>query len=261
MKNELDRIADIVAERVRARLSETQTSASPSTGGDGERAAGAPDLAAYIDHTLLAPDATRDQLTTLCQEAKQYGFASVCVNSSNVAYCAELLRGAEQMVCAVVGFPLGAMAVSAKAFETRDAVRAGADEIDMVINIAALKDANYTLVLDDIAQVVAAARPAKVKVILETTKLDDAEKVAGCTLAKVAGAHFVKTSTGFGGGGATVEDVALMRKVVGQDLGVKASGGVRDAAAARAMIAAGANRLGTSSSIAIVGGGKSEKSY
>ena len=262
-EQDLDRIADLVASRIRSQLS---PGAAPKAAPAARAAAprpGAVDhrLAKMIDHTLLKPEATREELAKLCDEARQYGFASVCVNSSNVAACVELLRGADVMVCAVVGFPLGAMAPHAKAFETREAVRAGASEIDMVINIGALLEADYALVTDDIRKVVTAARPAKVKVILETSKLNDEQKVAGCTLSKLAGAHFVKTSTGFGGGGATPDDVALMRRVVGPDLGVKASGGVRNADDAAAVIAAGANRIGASASVIIVTGGTSTGSY
>src|SRR3989440_6912056 len=210
------------------------------------------DLAPYIDHTLLKPDATREDLVKLCDEARRYGFATVCVNSSNVGLARRLLEGSSVKPIAVVGFPLGAATTSAKVFETREAIRAGAAEIDMVINIGALKERNYGYVECDIREVVQAAKPRPVKVILETGALSRDEKVIGCALAKAAGAAFVKTSTGFGPGGATAEDVALMRKVVGEDFGVKASGGVRTAADARKMLEAGANRLGASASVAIV---------
>jgi deoxyribose-phosphate aldolase len=211
------------------------------------------DLAPYIDHTLLKPDATRDDLIKLCDEARKYGFAGVCVNLSNVALVKRLLEGSEVKPIAVVDFPLGAAMTSAKVFETREAIRAGAAEIDMVINIGALKAKNYGYVECDIREVVQAAqRP--VKVILETGALTRDEKVIACALAKAAGAAFVKTSTGFGPGGATAEDVALMRAVVDDDVGVKASGGVRTTADAQKMIEAGANRLGTSASVAIVTG-------
>lgn len=262
---DLDRIADIVASRIRAQLGGGGATAAsaPRSAAPARAGGGAIDhqLAKMIDHTLLKPEVTRDELRKLCDEARQYNFASVCVNSSNVATCVELLRGADVMVCAVVGFPLGAMAPHAKAFETREAVRAGASEIDMVINIGALREADYALVVDDIRKVVTAARPAKVKVILETSKLTDEQKVAGCTLSKLAGAHFVKTSTGFGGGGATPDDIALMRRVVGPEIGVKASGGVRSAEDAAAVIAAGANRIGASASVTIVTGGQSTGDY
>lgn len=211
-------------------------------------------LARVIEHTLLRPDATRAEIVRLCEEARQHAFVGVCVNGAYVRFAADLLKGADTRLVAVVGFPLGAMATAAKAFETREAVREGATEIDMVINLGALKGQDYTTVFDDIAQVVAAAGPAPVKVILETAQLTTEQKIIGCALTKAAGAAFVKTSTGFNGTGATAEDVALMRQVVGPTFGVKASGGIRTTADARKMIAAGATRLGTSASIAIVAG-------
>lgn len=218
-------------------------------------------LAGYIDHTLLKPEVTRDQLHALAEEARKHRFATVCVNSANVRLMTQFLQGSGVPVCAVVGFPLGAMTPHAKAFETREAVRCGAREIDMVLNIGALKSQDHRLVFEDIKAVVDAAKPVAVKVILETSKLDHEEKVAACALSKAAGAAFVKTSTGFGGGGATAEDVALMRRMVGADMGVKASGGVRDRAGAEAMIGAGANRIGASASVAIVTGGKDTGGY
>ena len=211
------------------------------------------DLARMIDHTLLKADATTDDLKKLCDEARKYCFASVCVNSTNVRKVASYLQGSGVMVCAVVGFPLGAMVPTAKAFEAREAVRNGADEIDMVINIGALKSRDYGLVEDDIRRVVQAARPARVKVILETGALNLEEKIIGITLSKIAGAHFVKTSTGFGPGGATEEDISLMRRLVGDEMGVKASGGVRTHEDAARMTKAGANRIGASASVAIIG--------
>ena len=216
------------------------------------------DMAGMIDHTLLKPDVTRDDIKKLCEEARKHRFASVCVNSTWVPMAKALLSGSGVMVCAVVGFPLGAMAPTAKAYEARDAVRAGASEIDMVANIGALKSRDYETVFEDICRVVKASHPAKVKVILETGGLNTEEKIIGCTLSKLAGAHFVKTSTGFGPGGATVEDIALMRKVVGADMGVKASGGVRTREDAEKMARAGANRIGASASVAIVTGEKSD---
>lgn len=210
------------------------------------------DIAGLIDHTLLRADATTEDIRRLCEEARTYRFAAVCVNSSRVALARRLLEGSGVMVCAVVGFPLGAMAPAAKAYEAREAVRQGADEIDMVINQGALKSRDYALVLEDIRRVVEAARPARVKVILETAALSQQEKVIACSLAKIAGAHFVKTSTGFGPGGATTEDVALMRQIVGSEMGVKASGGIRTCEDAQKMRAAGANRIGASASVAIV---------
>lgn len=212
------------------------------------------ELAKLIDHTLLKPEATRDEVVKLCEEARKHRFASVCVNTTWVPLCKAMLAGTDVMVCAVVGFPLGAMTPSAKAYEAREAMRQGAREIDMVINIGALKSRDYETVFEDICKVVKSAAPARVKVILETSALDTEQKIIGCTLSKLAGAAFVKTSTGFGKAGATVEDVALMRRVVGPDLGVKASGGVRTAEDVLKMAQAGANRIGASASVAIVTG-------
>jgi deoxyribose-phosphate aldolase len=219
------------------------------------------DIAPYIDHTLLKPDATREEIVKVAEEAKKYGFATVCVNSGQVGTAARVLAGSRTVPIAVVGFPLGAALPTAKAFEAREAIRCGAKEIDMVINIGALKAKDYALVLKDIGLVVDASRPHPVKVILETSQLTVEEKIIGCALSKAAGAAFVKTSTGFGGGGATAEDVALMRKVVGDDVGVKASGGVRSTEDAMKMIQAGANRIGASASVAIVTGQKSTAKY
>jgi deoxyribose-phosphate aldolase len=217
------------------------------------------DLAKLIDHTLLKPEATRDEVVKLCDEARKYRFASVCVNTTWVPLCKALLSGTDVMVCAVVGFPLGAMSPSAKAYEAREAMRQGAREIDMVINIGALKSRDYETVFEDICRVVKSAAPAAVKVILETSALDTEQKIIGCTLSKLAGAAFVKTSTGFGKAGATVEDVELMRRVVGPDIGVKASGGVRTAEDVVKMAQAGANRIGASASVSIVTGGTDSK--
>src|SRR5512140_3504252 len=204
------------------------------------------DLAKLIDHTLLKPEATRDEVVKLCEEARKHRFASVCVNTTWVPLCKAMLAGTDVMVCAVVGFPLGAMTPSAKAYEAREAVRQGAKEIDMVINIGALKSRYYETVFEDICRVVKASGSAGVKVILETSALTHEEKIIASSLSKLAGAAFVKTSTGFGKGGATVEDVQLMRSIVGGELGVKASGGVRTAEDAVKMAMAGANRLGAS---------------
>jgi len=217
------------------------------------------DIAGMIDHTLLKAEATRDDVKKLCDEARKYRFASVCVNTTWVTFAREALRGSGVMVCCVVGFPLGAMSPVAKAYEAREAVRQGAQEIDMVINIGALKSRDYETVFEDICRVVKAAHPAGVKVILETGALTQEEKIIACSLAKLAGAAFVKTSTGFGPGGATVEDIALMRKLVGSDMGVKASGGVRTREDAEKMARAGANRLGASASVSIVTGGDKAK--
>lgn len=211
-------------------------------------------LAQYIDHTLLAADASREQIATLCREAQEHGFYSVCVNSGQVPYAASLLQGAAVKVCAVVGFPLGAGLSDTKAFEAKQAIAAGAGEIDMVLNVGALKDGLLDFVSDDIAAVKQACGAVPLKVILETCLLDDAQKTKTCEICRELDVAFVKTSTGFSKSGATLEDVALMRKVVGTGVGVKASGGVRDYATAVAMIEAGATRLGTSSGIAIVSG-------
>jgi deoxyribose-phosphate aldolase len=216
------------------------------------------DLAKLIDHTMLKPEATRAEVVALCEEAKKHRFASVCVNTTWVPLCKALLAGTDVMVCAVVGFPLGAMSPTAKAYEAREAVRQGAREIDMVINIGALKSRDYETVFEDICRVVKSSAPAGVKVILETSALTHDEKVIGSTLSKLAGAAFVKTSTGFGKGGATVEDVQLMRSIVGGDVGVKASGGVRTAEDVLKMAQAGANRIGASASVGIVSGDKSD---
>lgn len=215
-----------------------------------------PSVAKLIDHTLLKPDATPDQIAQLCYEARKYGFASVCVNSSYVRLCADLLKGTEVKVTSVIGFPLGASAPDVKVFETETALRDGANEIDMVINIGALKGRDFTLVARDIASVVHVAHSAGalVKVIIETSLLTEEEKVTACLLAKEAGADFVKTSTGFSGGGATVADVALMRRVVGPEMGVKASGGVKDYKDAKSLMEAGATRIGASAGVKIVAG-------
>ncbi|MEA5040482.1 MAG: deoxyribose-phosphate aldolase [Clostridiaceae bacterium] len=210
-------------------------------------------IAKAIDHTLLKPDATYDQIETLCAEAREYGFASVCVNPCHVARCAKALADSEVRVCTVIGFPLGAATPETKAFEALQAIRNGASEVDMVINIGAVKSGDWALVSTDILAVVAAAQGgALVKVILETCLLTDEEKEQACKAAKRAGADFVKTSTGFSTGGATVADVALMRRVVGPEMGVKASGGIRDYEMARAMLDAGATRIGASAGIRIV---------
>ncbi len=215
-------------------------------------------LAGMIDHTMLKPDATREQLIKLCEEARQFGFATVCVNSSNIAMAARLLRGSSVKPIAVVGFPLGAATAQAKAYEAKEAIRAGAQEIDMVINIGALKSKDYQAVYEDIRSVVEASKPKKVKVIIETSNLSHDEKVAASVLSKTAGAAFVKTSTGFGSGGATVEDIKLIRSIVGEDMEIKASGGIHTKEDAEAMIKAGASRIGASASVAIVSGKKAK---
>jgi deoxyribose-phosphate aldolase len=237
-----DRCRDVVqagAERLSARLGTPRIAA---------------DLAAMIDHTLLKPDGTEEQIRTLCAEARDNSFATVCVNPTWVGLCAELLRGSPVKVCTVVGFPLGATMPEVKAYETERAIAAGAAEIDMVQNVGALKSRDYRHVHEDVAAVVRAAhaRQATVKVIIEAALLSDEEKVESCAIAQAAGADYVKTSTGFGPGGATAADVALMRAVVGPTIGVKAAGGIRTAQDASEMIAAGATRLGASAGIRIV---------
>lgn len=205
-----------------------------------------------FDHTILKADATRKDVKRVCDEAMAYSFCSVCVNSYYVPYVANLLHGSDVKICSVVGFPLGAMSTRAKALEAKIAVMDGADEIDMVINIGALKDRDYSVVLEDIKAVKEACEDKTLKVIIETCLLNDVEKVKACELAKEAGADFVKTSTGFSTGGAKVEDVKLMRATVGPDVGVKASGGIHDNEFAKELVDAGANRLGTSATIQIV---------
>lgn len=219
-------------------------------------------LAKYIDHTLLKPEATKAQIQQLVKEAKAHGFASVCVNPHWVSFCYDYLKDSDVKVCTVIGFPLGATSSETKAFETKQAIADGASEVDMVINVGELKSKNDNFVKQDIAAVVDAAKgKALTKVIIETSLLTDEEKVRACSLAKDAGADFVKTSTGFSGGGATVEDIALMRKTVGPEMGVKASGGVRDLETTMAMIDAGATRIGASAGIEILNGNKGVSDY
>lgn len=286
MPQELDKLVDRIAARVREEMvaKETMRAVPPlpevrgtwqdeaalrmalggadRVGTDGAAPkAPSSEIARRIDHTLLKADATRSELVKLCEEARTWRFASVCVNTTWVPLCVELLRGSGVMTICVVGFPLGAATSRAKAAETREAVANGADEIDMVINLGKLKSGLHQEVFDDIRAVVDAAQGRPVKVILETHLLDREQKIAACALSKAAGAAFVKTSTGFSGGGATTEDVALMRAVVGPDMGVKASGGVRNTADAQKMIAAGANRIGASASVAIVTGGTGKGGY
>jgi len=274
----IEMVTDLVAERMgmggSAPVAPSPASA-PSPAKAPEKAAGNERMAvpsgvtpaacraagSMIDHTLLRPNATEEEVTKLCMEAREHGFASVCVNGTHVELVAGLLRGTPIKTCCVVGFPLGAMTPEAKGYEASDALRRGAQEIDMVINIGALKDGRYDDVLEDLVAVRRATNGALLKVILETSLLTDDDKRAGCVLAKAAGADFVKTSTGFAGGGATVEDVTLMRRIVGNSMGVKASGGIRTCEDAAAMIAGGADRLGASASVAIIkgdvkGGGK-----
>ncbi|MBN1465355.1 deoxyribose-phosphate aldolase [candidate division KSB1 bacterium] len=209
-------------------------------------------IARFIDHTLLKPEATQAMILQLCQEAKQFNFASVCVNPIWVPLCAEVLDDSDVLICTVVGFPLGANTTESKALEAEELVSLGAAEIDMVLNIGNLKDKDYSSVYDDVLQVVDAADDAVVKVIIETCLLNEEEKIAACVLCKEAGAHFVKTSTGFNRSGATIQDVELLRRVVGSEIGVKAAGGIRDYRTAVAMLKAGASRIGASASVAIV---------
>lgn len=220
------------------------------------------DIAKKIDHTALTPDTTKEQIIKLCQEAKDYGFYSVCINPSWVEEASRQLEDSNVEVCTVIGFPLGATTSNTKALETKEAIENGATEVDMVINIAKLKDEDLDYVENDIRKVVEVANgKALVKVIIETCLLTDTEKETACRLAVKAGADYVKTSTGFSTGGATVEDIKLMRKTVGSNVGVKASGGVRDRETAMAMIEAGATRLGASSGVAIVSGKTGDSSY
>ena len=212
------------------------------------------DIARYIDHTLLKPDATQAQIAQLCHEARQYDFAAVCVNPTHVKLCADLLKGSNVAVCTVVGFPLGATPPEVKAYETQQAIDDGATEIDMVINIGALKGGEYDLVERDIAMVTRTAHNngALCKVIIEAALLNEQEKIKACELSKKAGADYVKTSTGFGPGGATVADVTLMRRVVGPGMGIKAAGGIRSFADAKGMVEAGATRIGASAGVKIL---------
>lgn len=205
-----------------------------------------------IDHTVLKPEATKEMVKKVIEEAKTYQFASVCVNPYWVSYCAQELAGSDVKVCTVIGFPLGANTSSVKAFETKEAIENGADEIDMVINIGALKDRNYDVVLEDIKAVVQEANGKCVKVIIETCLLTDEEIIAACKLALDAKATFVKTSTGFSTGGATVEAVTLMKETVGSALQIKASGGIKTKEDLKAMVDAGANRIGTSAGVALI---------
>lgn len=246
-KNYVDRVGPVVsagADRIASTLGVAPTDGS---------------LRHMIDHTLLRPDATQDQIAQLSYEARKWGFASVCVNPSYVKLCSDLLKDSDVLVCTVVGFPLGATSTESKVFETQKAIRDGATEVDMVINVGALRSRDYELVERDIASVARAchADGAILKVIIEAALLTDEEKVVACQLAKVAAADFVKTSTGFGPSGAAAEDVALMRRVVGPKMGVKAAGGIRTYADARKMIAAGASRIGASASVKILQEAKS----
>jgi deoxyribose-phosphate aldolase len=214
-----------------------------------------------IDHTALKATTTKEQIKVLCEEAAEYKFMSVCVNPTWVKTASDLLKDSEVLVCTVIGFPLGANTPAVKAFETKDAIANGAGEVDMVVNVGAVKDGNWDLVFEDIKAVVDASGDVLVKVIIETCYLTDEEKVKTCELAVKAGADFVKTSTGFGTGGATKEDIALMRKTVGPNIGVKASGGVRTPEDLKNMVEAGATRIGTSSGIKLVSGEAATTDY
>ncbi len=218
-------------------------------------------IASLIDHTLLKPQATKQDIIKLCEEAKKYGFFSVCVNPMYVNFCKDLLKDTKVKVCTVVGFPLGATTTAVKVFESEEAISSGADEIDMVINISALKSKDYNYVFEDIKAVREATKGKVLKVIIETAYLNEEEKIKACELTKEAKADFVKTSTGFAPSGATVEDVSLMRKIVGNKMGVKASGGIRTIEDVLKMIEAGANRIGTSSSVEIIEGKLSNSKY
>ncbi|MEJ2504973.1 MAG: deoxyribose-phosphate aldolase [Ignavibacteriaceae bacterium] len=220
-------------------------------------------VAGMIDHTLLKPEATPDEIKKLCMEAKDYSFASVCINPCYVSLCSELLRGTGVKVCTVIGFPLGSTTTEVKQYETEQSIENGANEVDMVINVGQLKQGNYDYVEKDVKAVVSTARRHNVlsKVIFETALLTDEEKVRAALICKKAGADFVKTSTGFSKGGATVGDVALMKYVVGSAIGVKAAGGIRSKEDAEAMIASGADRIGASASVKIVSGEKSDSNY
>ncbi|MDD2481699.1 MAG: deoxyribose-phosphate aldolase [Lutispora sp.] len=210
-------------------------------------------LASYIDHTILKPEASEKDVIKICNEALEYGFASVCINPCFVGLANSILKGSEVKVCTVIGFPLGANTHAVKAFEATDAIQNGAEEIDMVLNIGALKEGRLDYVQEDIAAVAKVCKgKALLKVIIETCLLSEEDKIEACNIAKLAGADFVKTSTGFSTSGATEADIALMRKTVGEELGVKASGGIRDYSTALAMIRAGATRIGASASVKII---------
>jgi deoxyribose-phosphate aldolase len=266
-KQLIDRIvAEVVARMgsAGAQAAGGGTAASPATAQapTGVPGLGGADVAKYIDHTMLRPEAATAAFDKLCDEAIKHHFYSVCVNSSRVAHVSRKLQGTGVKVCSVVGFPLGAMTRRSKAFETREAISDGAAEIDMVVNIGLLKSGDTRGVEEDIRSVRRATRGTTIlKVIIETALLTQDEKVLACELAKKAGADFVKTCTGFSGGGATVEDITLMRRVVGPEMGVKASGGIRTLKSAVALIAAGATRIGSAASVAIVTGAESAGSY
>lgn len=257
-------LIDKITKEVMSRLNEKMESGKESTPQKetAKPAISSAELARYIDHTLLKPGSVKSQFEQLCNEAIKYNFYSVCVNSGWVEFVAKRLRGSGVKVCSVIGFPLGEMETRSKAFEARNAIENGANELDMVINIGALKSRNLKLVEEDIRAIKRACRSNTIlKVIIETSLLTEEEKILACEIAKKADADFVKTSTGFSTSGATVADIALMRRVVGPSMGVKASGGITDYNKAIALIQAGANRLGCGSSIAVVTGGTAQGPY
>ncbi len=264
---ENNELIDKITKEIMSRLNEkTKTQTSPDKESAKQSAPkaqmSAAELAGYIDHTLLKPEAVASQFEQLCDEAVKYKFKSVCVNSGWVPFVTKKLRGSDIKICSVIGFPLGEMDSRSKAFEARSAIASGADEIDMVINVGALKSGNLKLVEEDIRAIKRACRSTTIlKVIIETVLLTEKEKILACEIAKKTEADFVKTSTGFSGGGATVEDIVLMRRIVGPKMGVKASGGIRDYNQAIAMIKAGANRLGCGASVAIITGAVSQGNY
>jgi deoxyribose-phosphate aldolase len=262
-KELIDKITKEVMQRLNEKLGEQGTAAK---GNPGDQASSSrmtqAELAGFIDHTLLKPEAVESQFEQLCNEAVKYKFKSVCVNSSWVPFVAKRLRGTGIIVCSVIGFPLGGMDTRSKAFEARSAIENGATELDMVINVGALKSGNHKLVEEDIRAIKRACRSTTVlKVILETGLLTEPEKILACEISKKAGADFVKTSTGFSGSGATVQDISLMRRIVGPAMGVKASGGIKSFEQAVALINAGANRLGCGSSIEVITGAQVKGNY
>jgi deoxyribose-phosphate aldolase len=262
-KELIDKIAKEVMQRLTEKSLNKSVADQDSTKLNAAAARISPaELAGYIDHTLLKPEAVESQFELLCAEAVKYKFKSVCVNSSWVPFVAKRLRGTGIIVCSVIGFPLGGMDTRSKAFEARSAIASGATELDMVINVGALKSGNLRLVEEDIRAIKRACRSTTVlKVILETGLLTDAEKILACEISKKADADFVKTSTGFAGSGATVEDIALMRRIVGPKMGVKASGGIKTFDQALALINAGASRLGCGASVAVITGAEAKGSY
>ena len=262
-KELIDKIAKEVMQRLTEKSLNKSVADQDNTKSNAAAARISPtELAGYIDHTLLKPEAVESQFEQLCEEAVKYKFKSVCVNSSWVPFVAKRLRGTGIIVCSVIGFPLGGMDTRSKAFEARSAIASGATELDMVINVGALKSGNLRLVEEDIRAIKRACRSTTVlKVILETGLLTDAEKILACEISKKADADFVKTSTGFAGSGATVEDIALMRRIVGPKMGVKASGGIKTFDQALALINAGASRLGCGASVAVITGAEAKGSY